>query len=383
MMVRFAGVPTLLLLSGWGLAPMASPAEAQPAEWRVGQDPLVMVGTSVDDPRDQLDRVSAAVWLGARGLVIANGGEELRYHDAVGAWRTTSGRSGDGPGDFRSVTWLAASGDSLILAYDQRLQRVSFLDLYGAHLRSFPLNDRRLGVAPEVAGLLDQGLLTLWRMPPLIPERGGLSQRRFRLALHALDGEFLRVLGEGPAGEAFVVVVPGRGNVLRRAPFSPTPRYAAQGERIYRADGVAYAVDVVDLDGRLQATAGDPNDRVELSDAMKEAFLRDTLRTWPSDSRRRMEAAFRLMLVHGELPLVHDMRVDRLGHVWLRRRGPDGPLSHWDVFSAEGARVARVELPEHRAVLDVTEDAVVLLQSGSYGEDLVGVYALSRASSPD
>lgn len=201
--------------------------------------------------------------------------------------------------------------------------------------------------------------------------------------MHGLDGDFRRILGEGPAGEAFIVVVPGRGNVLRRAPFSPTPRYAAQGERIYRAEGVAYAVDVVDLDGGLQATAGDPRDRVELSDAIKEAFLRDTLRTWPSDSQRRIEREFQSMMVHEELPLVHDMRVDRLGHVWLRRRGPNGPQSHWDVFSPEGDRVARVELPEHRALLDVTEDAVVLLESGSYGEDLVGVYALRRANSRD
>lgn len=363
----------MLALLGQG-----EPLAAQSPVWQVGPEPLMRIGDSPEDGRYQLDRVSAALWLGADGLVIANGGDELRFYDGGGRFRATAGRSGEGPGEFRALAWLGEYGDSMIAAYDQRLQRVSFMRRDGEFLHSFPLNDLQLGVGPRVAGVLDDGLLTLWLMPPEIPERGGISRSCFRLAVHDPGGDLVRVLGEGPAREAFLFAVPGRGNVLRRAPFSPTAVYAAQGGRVYRSDGLSYSVEITDALGRVLAVAGDPHERVTLSDSMKEAFLRDTLQAWPSGERRRVEASLRLMMVHEHLPLVSDMRVDRSGHVWLQRRAPEGPSAYWDVFSATGEAVARLELPANRQVLDITRDHIVLLQSGQYGEDLVSVHALRR-----
>lgn len=367
------------MFTTFGLAAPPSSLGAQPVEWEVGSQPLVQIGQSVDDPQYQLDRVSAALWRGGEGLVIANGAYELRFYDGVGRYQQTSGRSGEGPGEFRRLSWLGEVGDSVIAAYDERLQRVSLHDRSGAHLSTFVLNDPALGVGPQVAGVLDEGLLILWLIPGDMPENGGIRQRRWRVAVHSLSGQLVRTIADGsPAGETFGLVVPGRGIALRRAPFSPTPRYAARGARVYRSNGVSYSVEIVDPAGQLLAVAGDPEERTILSESLKQAFLQDTLQAWPPGDRRRIEASLRFMMVHEHVPLVSDMRVDGRGNVWLRPRDPLRPASYWDVFSPLGEAVSRIHLPEHRALLDIADDAIVLLQSGEFGEDLVSVYELSR-----
>jgi hypothetical protein len=259
------------------------------------------------------------------------------------------------------------------------LQRVSVLSHDGEFLRSFQLNRPDLGVGPTVAGLLGDGsLLTLWRMPPVIPPNGGISQGRVRLVLYSISGEALQVFGEGSGGEVFLHYVPGRGNALRRAPFSPAPRYAAHGDRIYDTDGSSYSVRIRHTDGRQVAIAGDVHRRIAITESVKSAFLRDTLRLWPTTEHRRLEAAFRRMMVHEYLPLVVDMRVDDAGYVWLRGRDATGAASHWDVFTPMGSPAAQVELPPNRAVLDIAGGNVVLLQSGQFDEDLVTVFTLDR-----
>jgi hypothetical protein len=124
--------------------------------------------------------------------------------------------------------------------------------------------------------------------------------------------------------------------------------------------------------------AGRVNERVPITEDIKSAFLRDTLEMWPTADRARIELAFRQMMVHEYLPVLSDMRVDDAGYVWLRKRGATGPASHWDIFSTTGAFYARVELPPHRAILDLADGHVVLLETGQFGEDLVSVYSLNR-----
>lgn len=295
--------------------------------WRVEGDALLRVGTSPDDRLDQLDRVSAALWLGARGLVIANHGDEVRYYDATGRHRVTSGRSGSGPGEFRALRWLGAAGDSTIVAYDATLQRVSILSSTGAFLRSFQLNDSDLGAAPTVAGVLDDGsVLTLWHIRGAAL-RGGLSRGLLRLVLFSTTGEVVRTVGEGPGTEA-LLIPRGPGFALRRPPFRSTPRYAVSGAHIYHTDGVSYAVRTRDAHGRELGTIGDPDRRVEITEEIRRAFLRDTLRHWPPGERSRIEASMRSMMVHEYLPIVADMRVDDQGYVWLRGRDTGGPAAH-------------------------------------------------------
>src|SRR5687767_4105799 len=98
--------------------PATAMAQAR-TPWRAVGPPLLRIGFG-DDPLYQLDRVKAAMWLGAHGLVIANRGDELRFYDSGGRHRRTTGRSGDGPGEFRAITWLGPSRDSSVIAYDSR-----------------------------------------------------------------------------------------------------------------------------------------------------------------------------------------------------------------------------------------------------------------------
>lgn len=362
------------------LAILSGNVNAQTRGIRLSETPLFTIGVSADDPRYQLDRVSAAVWLPGGGLAIANGGDELRYYDAWGRHRVTAGRSGEGPGEFRMVTWLGVTTESTVVAYDARLRRVSSFDRNGKFLGIIPLNRTDLGVGPQVAGLLSDGsFLVLWIIPTVAPPGGGLSQSRVRLVLHSATSDSVRLIGEGPWTEAYFRFVPGRGSSIRRAPFSPTPRYAARGGRIYETNGSTFTVRIRNFRGEQVGVVGDPRRRIALTEEIKRSFLRDTLAFWPQSDRARVEQEFRLMMLHEHLPQVADMRVDAEGFVWLRGRTERGSASQWEVFSPTGLTGWKVDAPPHRTILDVADRFVVLLHSGEYGEDLVSVYGLERS----
>jgi hypothetical protein len=173
--------------------------------------------------------------------------------------------------------------------------------------------------------------------------------------------------------------VAGRGNAIRRAPFSPVPRYTAHGRHIFETDGASYLIRVRDgTSFAVVRVLGDPSKRIPITEETKRSFLRDTLQFWPTAQRVQIEAAFRRMMVHESFPLVADMLVDAAGYAWLRGQDAEGLSNVWDIYSPTGDYHIRLALPEHRRILDVGMNVVVLLQSGQYGEDIVTVYSLDR-----
>jgi len=85
-----------------------------------------------DDPDLILFRVSGARFLASGGLAIANAGTpEVLVVGPDGALVTRIGREGEGPGEFRTITSLHSPDGEEILAFDDRLGRLSVFDVSG------------------------------------------------------------------------------------------------------------------------------------------------------------------------------------------------------------------------------------------------------------
>ena len=81
-------------------------------------------------------------------IVLANRGTyELRWYDVEGRFLWSAGRRGEGPGEFRWLTWATLFEGDSVLAYDSQLRRASIFSPAGEFVRA------RLAQAIVKAGL--------------------------------------------------------------------------------------------------------------------------------------------------------------------------------------------------------------------------------------
>jgi len=92
--------------------------------WVVGA-PVVEIGSVDGDSSGILFQVQDAVRLSDGRILVANGGtNELRFFTGSGRHLATIGGTGSGPGEFRWLTGVWVSADSMF-AFDNALARVS------------------------------------------------------------------------------------------------------------------------------------------------------------------------------------------------------------------------------------------------------------------
>jgi hypothetical protein len=339
----------------------------------------VTIGASESDPLGQLNRVVGAIWLGAAGLLIANGGPELRVYDFRGRHVATGGRRGEGPGEFADIYWLGRGGDSTVFVYDRTQRRLSEFSARGQFVQSHSLSRPDLGDLPLVEGYLG-GREVL----ALFPVNGGprptttmVLPQPYRAFAFDIETREARLLRSAPGPETFFYYVEGRGYAMSRPAFGPLPKWSARNGRVFYSEGLAYAFHVLDPSGRVLTEGGQPERVVRITSSMRDSVVAERLKTLTNPANGpRIEAELRAsMSFHENLPLVQEMRVDELGNVWLRGRDN----TRWDVFSSTtGVQVASIVLPSHQSILDIANGAVVLHQTAASGVEVVRVYPLNR-----
>ncbi len=107
-----------------------SPREA---DLVLADEPLLRIGM-LDGPEEYLfGNVSGAVRLGDGGVVVADEqSRHVRMFDAVGEHVWTSGREGEGPGDYRGLWLLRGCPGAAVTVYDWRIKRITELDSDGS-----------------------------------------------------------------------------------------------------------------------------------------------------------------------------------------------------------------------------------------------------------
>jgi len=316
-----------------------------------------------DDGSFTLYRVVGAVLTSDGGLVIGNGGnhEIVRFSRAGDlVWRV--GGEGDGPEEFRSMTWLQGAGGDTVTVWDGRGRRASALDADGrfAWVRSFTDALAVEGLPPEAVYTPSPMVLAAHGDGTLVGYAGAIALPRGRRGPLPLEAEF-RVYpsarGASPTTLGPRTVVswyedPSReGMPIANALGSARMWWGAHSGRMAFTSSIRPEIEVVD---------GDQPTMLIREDRRRMAFSPDSI-----------PAGYDLAV--DSLPAYEDLAVDGLHRIWARTDRDRDPAT-WRLWDASGLWLADVLLPADARVMDAAPGRLVLRRTNALDVERVEVH---------
>lgn len=339
-----------------------APAWPPGEEWRVSPEPVFRLGNAEGDPSSRFYRILDVALLAGGELIVVDGGSaEVRRYDSGGRHLWTTGRRGEGPGEFRSPRYLGRREDGTFLIWDRALLRLSVIEN-----GEVTLAERRN--APDGSTFIAEGLfgdgawLVAYPRSVSLPE-GASWTDTIRL------GRYDPVLEE----DFRLATVPGMGWVWTGqyqlpVPFGARPLRAIAGDRLAVASGPVPEVSMHDPDGSLAARYRIARDLEPVTESdvgqVIESFVeigQGPAAVW-REWRDRME-------IPTHEPAFDRLLADGAGNLWARRFMAD-PLSReppsWDVFGPAGTYLGVVSTPGGMIVTSIRDG----LLAGVYRDDL-------------
>lgn len=348
----------------------ASPPSSQPSDlgWRQGRnralttDPTLSIGAVGGSPENQFQDVRGAVRLSDGRIVVADrGAQNLRWYDSSGRFLLTAGRRGSGPGEFQGLLSLFSHGDSVV-AFDERLQRISVFSAHGVFARSFQIPTR----PGKVQGVFDDGSLLLTSVIGHRVEFVEGYRRPIRPAFRLdAEGRISDTLPAFPDGEEILRSITGTGGrstvISAPPPFGRQTVFAIHGNRFAVGDQNESAVRVSGKDGTLMASVGwDGVDRRVTDETLARHREYQLARAEGADARRQTERWLQAEVYPDSLPAHGRVLFDALGNLWVesyRLRG-QGSVP-WQVFDEGGSLLGSVLVPERFHLFEVGGDYVL------------------------
>ncbi len=389
-----AGIPIATAVE-----PMWEPGEG----WTVESEPLLEIGTVTGAPEYQFTDVVAAARLSNGDIVVAErAASELRSYDAAGNFLWRAGRSGEGPGEFRSLDFVGTTAGDSLVTFDGALLRAQVFDSQGGLARSFRVaitegeGANRAAVADKAVGVVD-GLLIV-RLAEYGDEvpNGLVRWPLERLATVDLDDGAGRSLIVLPGNEASARVREDGGWSLSTYVFAKGPEFGAAAGRLAVIDTEAWSVRLISpRDGATTAVFRREVALREATAALFELHLdgiveiafADPDQTAPErvDGLRRM---WRGMPRAPHLPVLRSVHVDGTGHLWLQPyyvAGADPPP--YEILAPDGTWLGSVTLPPglHRAFIqyqapymEIGDDYVLGVWTDELDVQYVRMYRINK-----
>lgn len=345
--------------------------------WEVRE--VFRVGT-IDGPEETLfDRPGQMVPDGDGGVFVVEAGESaIRRYAADGTFHGRIGRSGDGPGEFRSPGALARQGDTLVV-FDPRLMRMSFFLGDGEFLENRPvrLDFSTHGVPGTLAPIGGREFLAVAGAGCSLPAPDDRRPRARVSIARQSEGGGNPVEFTGPVttwiqssttpvyGATFCTAMPAlAGHSFPRAfrddglvAVAPGPAYEIHLFRV-PADAVepdawrGGAFDVIPPPELIIRRAIAPRP-VGIGDRrlFEERMLPEEENI--PGMRDAIRAAWDTMSIPESYPQIQALLWDDDGNLWVHRQGPwdpDAPSRNrwpapWDVFNPEGRYLGEISFP--------------------------------------
>ncbi len=379
----------------------ARPLWPHDSGWRVDTAPITRIGGDDRDPQQQFTYIAAAQRMSDRRVIVATN-TEVRWFDSLGTYLYSSGRAGDGPGEFRYLRSVyRVTGDS-VLAADGLGRHVAMYGPDGAFARQVTVDFERLralghwGECDSV--LLPDGSRILCQADPSIPRTatnrasrrdangwstpgpGRLRQLARRwVTTSALDSAY--PLGISSGIEQYMAGPDGARALMH--PFYSMSVFAAGGSplRIAMILNPEYRIEVWTATGMLERVIERVHARRVPTAAERVASRDEALRR----AGGGMDARLRASLVDG-MPLPDSLAaaqrvvVSQLGEIIVQREGwiPGQQRSLFDVFNARGRWLGEIALPARTGIFDVGQDFVLTVRLDEDDTPLVEVLRLRR-----
>jgi hypothetical protein len=350
-----------------------------PSGWRLVED--LRIGEA--DGPGALTAVSALVTSRDESLVFVGQPQEqtIRVFDAAtGSFLSNVGRSGQGPGEFRSISRLSVRGDTMFVA-DLFQQRLVWFSISGDHIQTAAIRSRS---QPSVSAVVPAPEGLFWGESPFRPGLRGPMERP--LVLMDVEGRTEAVVAvQSMAGGSGAVVAGDRVAVFMQ-PFA-TLRHL----RAFAPDGSAVVVvDTENGGGRRDGTylvlkitpRADTvfSARLIHRPTRLPQQVRDSIyasfSTIFGGSRRGMRLAREHVDVPEIAPPVADVVVDVRGRTWVRRAFPDAGEPNLLILDRNGVVVAVAQIPDRVRMLHVSTRHVWGVEADELGVPFVVRYLI-------
>ena len=359
----------------------ARPPDGSRLAWRIGPEPTVSIGAVRGEEPYMLHSIRSAIRMRDGRIVVANGGaHDVRVFTATGTHLVSWGGKGEGPGEFRNLSWVAPWAGDSIVTWDGSPGRLLFFDARGNLGRSVNLPRS----FPRPLAVREDGTILTVRQRER--ERLTIVEIRDRDGgLHSSVGTYLNsdwidamgAYGSEPVVPAFsqeLVTAKWRDLIVAtwNKPYE-IKAFGADGNlaRIIRrehlpvapteADRPAFLAEQMALYRTSVNSAGDP---------MPEAYLQAEIRPF-------LESA----PLAEHFPAFSTILVDGAGHLWVREYDlprEENPVPLWTVFDPDGRVLGFVETPEGLDILQIGEDFILGRVKDEFEVEYVQMWPLER-----
>jgi hypothetical protein len=377
-----ANMPVATMRDSAGVAIVENvfPDSAAVHWWSLAQPELDIGGAEAEEVYS-VYQVTDAVRLADGRVVVANGGSgDIRYYAADGTHLQTSGRRGDGPGEFQRPQRLIVLPPDSVLVVDRA--RTTVLDAAGAHARDFVPGGA--GTRVNVVGRLEDGRL--------VGTGSTVIGESITSGLHRTDIAFLTITPSGEVVDTMVNVpgsertihVDGSGGQIRSImvtvpPFAKNTVYAATGDVLAVATQESPEIRVFGADGVLRRIirTGIPMPAVT-EEHLAAAFERQR-EAMPAERRAQMVTRPEWPDAGKVVPPFGSVEIDDAGNFWFadyddRIRTP----GTWSVHDREGRLIARVRMPERFQPMHIGADFVLGVERDELDVEHVRLYRLRK-----
>lgn len=362
-------------------------------------EPVVMIGALDGDADYLLDGVRHVARLTDGRIVVANGGsQELRFYDREGTHERTVGRSGEGPGEYRTISYMRRlTGDSLLI-FDTGNRRITVLDSSGAYVRDE--STMRAGDAISVQGGLADGTLLAFRPKTALSMADLESTDLMRDTAFfevVRDSAVVRAPFEYPGGERRMLIsrdASGSGTVtsiaIQQLPLAHGRVLAAGRDVAIVGSNETYELHVVGGDGAVRTIVRRP-------DVVPGPVTDEMITSWYDrlfEQQRESNPDFDEQAAATQLqdalagprvsavPAYGRVAMSEDGAFWVADFAPPGATTEtarWSVYAADGTMRGTVELPASFQVMHIDEDMVIGVVRDEYDVEYVHVYGLTDA----
>ena len=258
------------------------PAPLEWAEQRaLAGEPDLVIRSGEDGAAAVLSDVRDVGVLSRGRVAVANGsGNDILVFDAVGEHVATLGGTGDGPGEFRRIEWLASLHPDSLAAGDGRLRRVAIFDSDGGFARSFAtasaVDPAARPVPPRPLGLLANGsVIAAYFDRPAAVE--GTVRPAVEIVATASTGDSMHMIGTWPGDELALFGQDGQLQVTQ-PPFGRRLHVAPAHDGVWIADDDRWEMRKYSARGALSMIVRSAASPTAVTDELLEAYISERYR---------------------------------------------------------------------------------------------------------
>lgn len=373
---RFGLLFFALIITGEGLA-----AQKQ---WKITPAPTVDItdsGMEMGTGHDMgLVTPIGAVRLPDGTIAVAEAHSGIvRLFDAAGRAKARVGHAGDGPGEFRHISWIGQCGGDSAFVWDKIHKRMSVIASSGRIAREFQLQSRELkSGAPFLLACSKQGLLVTQPVPKLPPPKPNQAHDRVTRGSARINIINLRT-----SKTVTTLPVPGGDIVIIGGGYAPMPlgrvtSFAVVGQRLLVGTGDSSTIRSFTLDGKAAPPIRLRLPARQTTQAHYERGIDDLLAQVPAQVQQRIRNALLSLKRPNPAPSYGALYPDPDSLIWVNLSLPGENTTRLRAYTLSGVPRGEVTVPIALTVFEIGRDYILGTFEDANAEPHVITFAFGR-----